>query len=166
MGLIEKLMGFVFGGGVQSTVEVFRENSEKSAARAHGPQQAALIQFATEFRNPRSGFDRSIDGVTRLPRPAMAFGVPGLFIAAMVDPIWFADRTAYLSLMLEPLWWLLGAIVSFYFGALHQSKSFEIRAQHMQKQAESIEQTLQTNAIKPVRARHENAAVSEWRNGT
>jgi len=27
MGLIEKLMGFVFGGGVQSTVEVFRENS-------------------------------------------------------------------------------------------------------------------------------------------
>ena len=31
MGLIEKLMGFVFGGGVQSTVEVFRENSEKSA---------------------------------------------------------------------------------------------------------------------------------------
>ena len=40
MGLIEKLMGFVFGG-VQSTVEVFRENSEKSAVRAHVLQQAA-----------------------------------------------------------------------------------------------------------------------------
>jgi hypothetical protein len=72
----------------------------------------------------------------------LAFGVLGFFIAAMVDPIWFADRMAGLSLMLEPLWWLLGAIVSFYFGALHQSKSFEIRAQDMQKQAESIEQTL------------------------
>ena len=75
MGLIEKLMEFVFGGGVQSTVEVFRENSEKSAALAHVLQQAALTQFATEFRNPRSGFDRFIDGVNRLPRPAMAFGV-------------------------------------------------------------------------------------------
>ena len=63
MGLIEKLMGFVFGGGVQSTVEVFRDNSKKSAVRAHVLQQAALPQFATEFRNPRSGFDRSIDGV-------------------------------------------------------------------------------------------------------
>ena len=49
MGLIEKLMGFVFGGGVQSTVEVFRENSEKSAVRAHDLQQAALTQFATKF---------------------------------------------------------------------------------------------------------------------
>jgi hypothetical protein len=47
MGLIEKLMGFVFGGSVQSTVEVFRENSEKSAARAHVLQQGALTQFAT-----------------------------------------------------------------------------------------------------------------------
>ena len=57
-------MEFVFGGGVQSTVEVFRENSEKSAVRAHVLQQAALTQFTTKFRNPRSGFDRSIDGVS------------------------------------------------------------------------------------------------------
>ena len=96
----------------------------------------------------------------------MAFGVLGLFITAMVDPIWFADRLAGLSLVPEPLWWLLGAIVSFYFGARHKSKSFEIRAQNMQKQVETIAQTLQTNAIKPVRAIHENAAVTEWRNGT
>ena len=87
MGLIEKLMGFVFGGDVQSTVEVFRENSEKSAVPAHVLQQATLTQFATEYRNPCSGFDRFIDGVNRLPRPAMAFGVLGLFIAAMLDPI-------------------------------------------------------------------------------
>ena len=165
-GVNRKTDGFCVRGGVQSTVEVFRENFEKSAVRAHVLQQAAFIQFATEFRNPRSGFDRFINGVNRLPRPAMAFGVLGLFVAAMVDPIWFADRMAGLSLVPEPLWWLLGAIVSFYFGARHKSKSFEIRAQDMQKQAETIAQTLQTNAIKPVRTIHENAAVTEWRNGT
>lgn len=38
MGLIEKLMGFVFQGGFQSTVEVFRENSEKLARRAQKMQ--------------------------------------------------------------------------------------------------------------------------------
>ena len=96
----------------------------------------------------------------------MAFGVLGLFIAAMVDPIWFADRMAGLSLVPEPSWWLLGAIVSFLFGGSHQSKSFEIRAQDMQKQAQSIVQTLQANAMKPMRPVHENAAVTEWRNGT
>ena len=96
----------------------------------------------------------------------MAFGMLGLFIAAMVDPIWFADRMAGLSLVPEPLWWLLGAIVSIYFGARHQSNSFEIRAQDMQKQAQNIAQTLQTSTIKPVRAIHENAAVTEWRKGT
>jgi hypothetical protein len=161
-----KTDGFCVRGGVQSTVEVFRENLEKSALRAHVLQQAALTQFATEFRNPRSGFDRFIDGVNRLPRPAMAFGVLGLFIAAMVDPIWFADRITGLSFVPEPLWWLLGAIVSFQFGARHQSKSFEIGVQDMQKQAEIIAQTLQTNAIKPIGPIHENAAVAEWRNGT
>ena len=164
--LNRKTDGFCVRGGVQSTVEVFCENSEKSAVRAHVLQQAAFIQFATEFRNPRSGFDRFIDGVNRLPRPAMAFGVLGLFIAAMVDPIWYADRMAGLSLVPEPLWWLLGAIVSFYFGARHQSKSFEIRAQDMQKHAETIAQTLQTNAIKPIGPIQENAAVAEWHNGT
>ena len=163
MGLIEKLMGFVFGGGVQSTVEVFREYSEKSAVRAHVLQQAALTQFATEFRNLRSGFDRFIDWGES---SAMAFGVQGLFIAAMVDSIWFADRMAGLTLVPDPLWWSLGAIVTFYFGARHQSKSFEIRAQDMQKQAQIIEQTHQTNAMKPVRAIHENAAVADWRKGT
>ena len=96
----------------------------------------------------------------------MAFGVLGLFIAAMADPIWFADRTAGLSLVPEPVWWLLGANVSFYFGARHQSKSFEIRAQDMKKHAETIAQTLQTNAIKPIGPIQENATVAEWRNGT
>jgi hypothetical protein len=50
----------------------------------------------------------------------------------------------------EPLWWLLGAIVSFYFGARHQSKSFEIRAKDIQKQAETIAQGIQTNAVNPL----------------
>ena len=82
--------------------------------------------------------------------PTMAFGVLGLFVAAMLDPIWFADRMAGLSLVPEPLWWLLGAIVSFYFGARHQSKSFEIRAKDIQKQAETIAQRIQTNAVNPL----------------
>jgi len=47
------------------------------------------------------------------------------------DPIWFADRMLGLLLEPEPLCWLLGVTVSFYFGACHQSENFQIRAHEM-----------------------------------
>jgi hypothetical protein len=47
----------------------------------------------------------------------LAFGTLGLFIYAMVDPVAFAHRMVGLNAVPEPLWWLLGAIVAFYFGA-------------------------------------------------
>ncbi|MEC7258735.1 MAG: 3TM-type holin, partial [Pseudomonadota bacterium] len=50
-------------------------------------------------------------------------GTLGLFVAAMVDPLWFAERMQGIALVPEPLWWLLGVIVSFYFGARQQAKT-------------------------------------------
>ena len=127
MGMIEVLLGFVFGGGrnvVRETAEVFRENAESSAQRSAIYRAAALGQFASEFAVERKGvFDRFMDGLNRVPRPALAFGTLGLFVAAMFDPVWFAERMQGIVLVPEPLWWLLGAIVSFYFGARYQVKS-------------------------------------------
>ena len=89
---------------------------------------AALEQFSKEFQSPKSGrFDRFMDAINRVPRPAMALGTLGLFAAAMIDPIWFAERMQGIALVPEPLWWLLGAIVSFYFGARHQTKGQEFQ---------------------------------------
>ena len=131
MGVIDGILSLVFGGGrnaVRETVEVFRENAEVGAVRSHDLQTATLQQFAAEFAHARKGrFDRFIDGVNRIPRPALALGTLGLFVVAMVDPIWFAARMQGIALVPEPLWWLLGAIVSFYFGARHQAKGQEFQ---------------------------------------
>ena len=35
----------------------------------------------------------------------------------MCDPVQFARRMVGLNAVPEPLWWLLGAVVAFYFGA-------------------------------------------------
>ncbi|MEL7212253.1 MAG: holin family protein [Pseudomonadota bacterium] len=126
MGLIDRLFGLVFGSGniVRETAEVFRENAEKSAQRGADLREAAMAQFGAEFATPKQGrFDRVVDALNRLPRPALAFGTLALFVAAMIDPIWFAARMTGIALVPEPLWWLLGAIVSFYFGARHQVKT-------------------------------------------
>ena len=56
----------------------------------------------------------------------LALGTLGLFVSAMTDPIWFAQRMQGVALVPEPLWWLMGAIVSFYFGARHQAKAHDL----------------------------------------
>ena len=131
MGLIDTFLGAFFGSGrnvVKETAEVFRVNAENSAQREASAQMAALQQLAAEFSRPRrSVFDTIVDALNRIPRPAMALGTLGLFVAAMVDPIWFASRMQGVALVPEPLWWRLGAIVSFYFGARHQLKGQEFQ---------------------------------------
>ncbi|WP_170358322.1 holin family protein [Ruegeria arenilitoris] len=126
MGLITDVLTFLFGGSrnvVRETAEIFRENAENGAERGLALRQHAMVQFGDEFEGPNKGaFDRFMDGLNRLPRPAMALGTLGLFVAAMVDPLWFAARMQGIALVPEPLWWLLGVIVSFYFGARHQAK--------------------------------------------
>jgi hypothetical protein len=182
MGMIETLFGALFGRGrnvVAETAEVFRVNAEADAARGVELRGAALQQFGQEFRVVRRGwFDRLMDALNRVPRPAMALGTLGLFVAAMVDPIWFAERMAGISLVPEPLWWLLGAIVSFYFGARHQAKGQEFQRQIAATMAASVPGVLDN--IQQIRAFDEdmadevaqaqpaqdnNPALADWRAG-
>ena len=127
MGMIERMFQLMFGGGgnvVRDTVEVFRENAEAGSQRGAQVQMQAMREYGEEFAIPRQGwFDRFMDRVNRLPRPALALGTLGLFVAAMIDPLWFSQRMQGIALVPEPMWWLLGVIVSFYFGARHQVKS-------------------------------------------
>ncbi|NNE81259.1 MAG: carboxylesterase [Silicimonas sp.] len=131
MGLIGDIFGIIFGGGrnaIRETAEVFRPNAENEAARLAAHEAAALAQFASEFALPRQGwFDSFMNGLNRLPRPMLALGTLGLFASAMADPVWFAQRMQGIALVPEPLWWLMGAIVSFYFGARHQTKTHEFQ---------------------------------------
>jgi len=131
MGLIGDVLSALLGNGrnvVAETTEVFRVNAEAADERAATIQSDALAQLAAEFAAPRRGlFDRLIDGLNRVPRPAMALGTLGLFLSAMIDPVWFSARMQGIQLVPEPLWWLLGAIVSFYFGARHQARGQEFQ---------------------------------------
>jgi len=126
MGLIGRMFEGLFGGGrnvIRETAGVFVENREAAARREAELQGTVLRQFGAEFSGAgASRFDRLMDALNRLPRPMLALGTLGLFVSAMVDPIWFASRMQGIALVPEPLWWLLGAIVSFYFGARYQVK--------------------------------------------
>ena len=160
MGMINGLWALLFGNGrnvIAETAGAFQENAENAAIRAAITRSDALQQFASEFGIARQGrFDRFIDGLNRLPRPAMAFGTVGLIVSAMVAPDWFSARMAGLALVPEPLWWLMGAIISFYFGARYQAKSLEFGARD--PSSKSPKAPAATNDIWT-----HNAALDDWR---
>ncbi|PWE33073.1 methionine synthase I [Maritimibacter sp. 55A14] len=121
MGVIGTVLGGLFGAGrnvITETAEVFTPNATRRMELGHEAFTAVLDQAAAEYAQaPAGGFDRFVNGLNRLPRPALALGTLGLFAYAMADPPGFAERMQGLAHVPEPLWWLLGAIVSFYFGA-------------------------------------------------
>ena len=123
MGLIGFLSGAAgkasnLGQTARNMAEVFTPSATRRMELSAEAQMSALKQLGEEYGHPAmSGFDRFINGLNRLPRPMLAFGTVALFIYAMVDPPQFAARMVGLNAVPEPLWWLLGAIVAFYFGA-------------------------------------------------
>ncbi|WP_203595317.1 holin family protein [Salipiger sp. PrR002] len=163
--MIDRMFQLLFGSGgnvIRDTAEVFRVNAEAEASRRAGLSEAALAQFAQEFaRAPATRFDRVIDGVNRLPRPAMAFGTLALLASAMAAPEWFAARMTGLALVPEPLWWLLAAVVSFYFGARHQAKGQDLPRQIIAGMAAASAPPPADKT--PETADTDNAALAEWR---
>jgi len=168
MGLMGRLFGVgeaseAVGNAVENVAEVFTVNKTKAELARRAQSMATLNQYATEFTNPSlSWFDSFINGLNRLPRPIMALGTVGLFVFAMADPDGFAGRMQGLAYIPDPLWWLLGAVVSFYFGAreLHYSRG----ANPIVPLATPTQlPTAPTSvAIGEPMAFPENAALSEW----
>ena len=119
MGLISSIA--TLGGLIRPATDLTRTLRGDRAASDemdHEWRSEVLRQLGAEFAQAQvSPFDRLINGLNRLPRPALALGTLGLFVYAMADPVGFASRMQGLILVPDQLWWLLGAIVSFYFGA-------------------------------------------------
>lgn len=126
MGLIAQLLrGLFLRGGLRElgrvgteVIGAVRPNATRQLELGHDAFVAAQSAHAAEFQNARAGwFDALVNGLNRLPRPMLALGTLGLFVYAMADPAGFGLRMRGLAEVPEPLWWLLGAVVAFYFGA-------------------------------------------------
>ena len=158
MGVISNLFGGAsavtsLGTAARDVAEVFTPSATRQIELSAEAQMAALHQLGAEYADPGFGwFDRMVNGLNRLPRPMLAFGTLGLFFYAMVEPQSFGERMIGLNLVPEPLWWLLGAVVGFYFGA-RESYYFRRAA----AAAPAIVQT------PPIPAEEPNPALQDWR---
>jgi Holin of 3TMs, for gene-transfer release len=188
MGVIGRILGMgaaarQVGGAVGGVAEVLVGNQALRDRLAGQLAASAVDQFGAEFaRASASRFDGFVNGLNRLPRPLLALSTIGLFSYAMAEPAGFGTRMQSLALVPEPLWWLLGAIVSFYFGAreLHHQRTRsilnltagaaaapvagEVGVVVPDDEPASVTQPVATLAAIPASIDPDhNAAVEEWR---
>lgn len=172
MGVIATLLQLFFGGGrnvVKEVLETLTVNAEAGDQRDAAARSQALQQLAAEFSQARSGwFDRFVDGLNRLPRPMLALGTLGLMAMALIDPVWFAARMQGVALVPEPLWWLMGAIVGFYFGARVQTKGQDFQRSIAATMLMAGDVTRNIGALRALGAgaapaSDDNAALADWR---
>ncbi|MFO6463688.1 holin family protein [Jannaschia sp. KMU-145] len=164
MGLTSSIKGVAEIGRVaQGLTEVFVPNRTAAQALDHEAQRAALDQLEAEFgRSGRGGFDHAVDGLNRLPRPLLALGTLGLFVYAMSAPVGFAARMQGLSYVPDPLWWLLGAIVSFYFGA---REMHYLRRTSARPRPAAVHSAWEAGPAPETEVDADNPALAEWRSG-
>lgn len=95
---------------------VFGSKLKRDAYQADA-RSAVYSQFAAEFGHGKTWWDSLIDGLNRLPRPIMTFGTIWIFYYAISDPVNFAISARALAAMPKEGWYILGAVVTFWFAA-------------------------------------------------
>ena len=167
MGMIRAGMAALFGRGgagvaalgqgVRGVAEVFRPNATRALELGHDAYLSAHASHMAEFSHARAGrFDAFVNALNRLPRPLLALGTLGLFVYAMAEPEGFGLRMRGLAEVPEPLWWLLGAVVAFYFGARE--------AHHLRcNRPDLAPPPAAPNGTRPTPASDENPALADWR---
>lgn len=169
MGLIRSLIAalFVRGGAERllreggAAARIFRPDATRALQLGADAYAAAHASHLAEFAHARPGrFDAVVNGLNRLPRPLLALGTLGLFVYAMADPAGFGLRMRALAEVPEPLWWLLGAVVAFYFGAREAHHLREHRAVAPAPRAPAAPEP----PADPVEAsgRSANPALADW----
>lgn len=168
MGLISRIIGgapavTALGSAATGMAEVFTQNATRRMELNEEAYARAMAQMGQEFQIARPGFfDSFVNGLNRLPRPILTLGTMGLFVYAMAEPAGFGLRMEGLQTVPEPLWWLLGAIVSFYFGA-REAHYFRDRAWTARKATVAAEPAPAAASVaRPDDDFADNAALRDW----
>jgi hypothetical protein len=82
----------------------------------HAEQMAIYAQFAAEFGHARNAFDSFVDGMNRLVRPLVTYGVIGMFAFMLANPAQFREVVEAAALTPAWMWALIATVIGFWFG--------------------------------------------------
>lgn len=82
----------------------------------HAEQMAIYQQFAAEFGHAKTAFDSFVDGMNRLVRPLVTYGVIGMFAFMLANPAQFKEVVEAAALTPAWMWALIATVIGFWFG--------------------------------------------------
>lgn len=138
------------GEVVTKGIEAFHGNKREQDQQQHEFRSQGLTAYAAEFtaaRPNRTKWDSFVDGLNRLPRPAIVALVISYFVASWANTATFAAINAGLATVPEPMWWLMSAVVSFYFMAREMNHKRKASAFKEAAQAARELATIQQKAL-------------------
>ncbi|MCP4164033.1 MAG: hypothetical protein GY760_28555 [Deltaproteobacteria bacterium] len=105
--------------GVNSVVQTFTGSEKERDRYKHNEYVNTQNSFSSEFhnRNNRTLWDSFWDGINRMPRPLFVVLIVAYFILSYVNPEEFQVLNLGLSTVPEKMWYVLSAIIGFYFCA-------------------------------------------------
>ncbi len=171
MGALSTI-GAALGGAVEVAKVVFGDKSKRDEYR-HLEQASLNEAYGKEFSyqaSNRNWFDAFMDGLNRLPRPVITFGVLWLFVIAVRDPAYFADVMRAMQLVPEMLWWLVLTIIAFFFGGrmidkvrLPKVQSLIVQQPGRQGGARSTAAEPENNHVGHTTKLTGNKSIDDWR---
>jgi hypothetical protein len=118
LGGIGTLLNIILGKPAQTLVKtIFGDKAQRELSTA-AADQSIQDGFQAEFgpRENRTWWDSFVDGLNRIIRPFMTFGVIGLFVWAVMEPTKFAIAMSALQHVPNMLWYIFMTIIGFWFG--------------------------------------------------
>jgi hypothetical protein len=106
-------------GAVQGVGKVFFGSREERDQQASDEIRSVQAGYQAEFLAPEKKgiFNQFVDGANRLVRPFFTFGIVMLFAWCVYDPAQFAISMQALRLIPDNLWYVMFAIITFWFGS-------------------------------------------------
>lgn len=163
MGIIGNILSMgakPLADAATTVIGAIKPNAEAQSSRLNQYNISVANQFAQEFRQieNRTKWDSFVDGLNRLPRPIIVFGVVGLFVYAMVSPDGFIERMKAIAFIPESLWVIFWTILPVYFGLREVDKTRKAANRTtMLKEIADIEKSRS-----PKEVVDGNAALQDW----
>ena len=118
--MLDKIASLLGGGvftGVNNLAKTFlgSRESRDTADADHTTMFLRGVANELQPRVDRTWWDSLIDGLNRIPRPAITGGVIYIFYFCLTSPVEFALAVQTLQLMPTPGWMLIGTVIGFWF---------------------------------------------------
>lgn len=143
-----------------------QEQDEQQSKKFLMGLQAYSAEFAP--RENRTWWDSLWDGLNRMPRPLIVVAIFWYFILAYKNPTEFQVLNVALETVPDNMWYIMSAVVSFYFVAREFQKNRDNKMALTDKEFESVQKRIATirdkdNELPPKESGYKNPSIEEWK---